>query len=76
MSKERLTVVLDPEIRKKIKIKAIEKNITVSEVVEECVRGVIEKEELEEDIALTKFAEERGKTFTQKESLTHKEIWR
>ena len=55
MKKERLTVVLDPEVRKKIKIKAIERNITVSEVVEECVRGVIEKEELEEDTALIKF---------------------
>jgi len=76
MNKERLTVVLDPEVRKKIKIKAIERNMTVSEVVEEYVREIIEKEELDEDIALTKFAEEREKTFTQKESLTHEEIWR
>ena len=36
MKKERLTVVLDPVIRKMVKIKAVERNISVYEVVEEC----------------------------------------
>jgi len=76
MNKERLTVVLDPEIRKKIKIKAIERNITVSEVVEECIRGVIERDDFEEDAALIKFAQVREKTFKQEESLSHDEVWR
>jgi hypothetical protein len=76
MNKERLTVVLDTEIRKKIKIKAAERDVTVSKIVEEYLKSMLEKEELEEDIALIKLAEERGKTFSKKESLTHDEIWR
>ena len=76
MRKERLTVVLDPEVRKKVKIMAVERNVTVSEVVEEYLRNMIAKEELEEDIALAKFAEDREKSFSEKESLTHDEVWR
>ena len=45
------------------------------EIVEEYLSSMIEKEELEEDIALIKFAEEREKTFMEKESLTHDEVW-
>jgi plasmid stability protein len=76
MDKERLTVVLDPEIRKKIKIKAAEKDVTVSEIVEKYLRNMLEKEELEEDEALIKFAKGREKTFSKKESLSHDEVWR
>ena len=36
---------------------------------------MIEKEESKEDIALTKFAKKREKTFLEEESLTHDEIW-
>jgi len=75
MKKERLTVVLDPEIRKKVKITAAEKDVSVSEVVEGYLKSMIEREELKEDIALTKFAEEREKTFSEDESLTHDEVW-
>jgi hypothetical protein len=75
MKKERLTVVLDPEIRKRIKVKAAERDVLVSEVVEGYLRNMMEKEELEEDIALTKFAEEREKTFSEKEFLTHDGVW-
>ena len=73
--KGKIAVVLDPEVRKKVKIKAVERDVPVSEVVEECLRKMIEREELEEDIALTKFAEEREKSFSEKESLTHDEVW-
>jgi hypothetical protein len=62
MKKERLTVVLNPELRKRLKIKAAERDVTVSEVVEGYLKNMLEKEELEEDIALSKFAEEREKT--------------
>jgi DNA helicase TIP49 (TBP-interacting protein) len=75
MKKERLTVILNTNIRKRIKIKAAERDISVSEIVEEYLSSMIEKEELEEDMALIKFAEEREKTFTEKESLTHDEVW-
>ena len=57
MNKERLTVVLNPEIRRKIKIKAAEKDVTVSEIVEEYLKNMLEKEDLEEDRALIEFAE-------------------
>ena len=76
MNKERLTVVLDPEIRRKIKIKAAEKDVTVSEIVEEYLKNMLEKEDLEEDRALIKFAEGREKTYSKKESQSHDEIWR
>ncbi len=46
MNKERLTVVLDPEIRRKIKIKAAEKDVTVSEIVEKYLKNMLEKEDL------------------------------
>lgn len=75
MNKERLTVVLDPEVRKKIKIKAAEKNITVSEIVEQYIKSMLEKEDLKEDIALFKIAGEREKTFNQKKPLSHDEVW-
>jgi len=75
MKKERLTVVLNTNIRKRIKIKAAERDISVSEIVEEYLSSMMEKEELEEDIALIKFAEKREKTFVEKESLTHDEVW-
>jgi len=75
MKKERLTVVLDPVIRKMVKIKAVERDISVSEVVEEYLKIILEREEFEEDIALTKFAEEREKTFSKDESKTHNEVW-
>jgi len=75
MKKERLTIVLNPELRKRIKIKAAERDVTVSEIVEGYLRNMLEKEELEEDIALSKFAKERDKTYTEKESLTHEETW-
>jgi hypothetical protein len=75
MQKERLTVVLKPELRRRIKIKAAERDLTVSEVVQEYLESMLEKEEIEEDIALSKFAEEREKTFTKTESLTHDEVW-
>ena len=76
MNKERLTVVLDPEIRRKIKIKAAEKDVTVSEIVEKYLKNMLEKDELEEDKALIKFAEGREKTYSKKESLSHDEVWR
>lgn len=75
MKKERLTVVLNPELRKRIKIKAAERDVTVSEVVEEYLKNMLEKEEFDEDIALSKFAEEREKTFIEQESLTHNDVW-
>ena len=75
MKKERLTVVLNPELRKRLKIKAAERDVTVSEVVEGYLKNMLEKEELEEDIALSKFAEEREKTYTGQESLTHDDVW-
>ncbi|MCL5069778.1 MAG: DUF6364 family protein [Actinobacteria bacterium] len=76
MKKERLTIVLNPELRKRIKIKAAERDVTVSEVVEGYLKNMLEKEELEEDIALSKFAEEREKTYTRQESLAHDDVWR
>jgi hypothetical protein len=75
MKKERLTIVLNPELRKRIKIKAAERDVTVSEIVEGYLSNMLEKEELEEDIALSKFAEEREKTYIMKESLTHEDTW-
>ena len=75
MKKEILTIVLNSDIRKRIKIKASERDVSVSEIVEEYLSNMIEKEELEEDIALIKFAEEREKTFNKKESLIHDEFW-
>lgn len=76
MNKERLTVVLDPEIRRKIKIKAAEKDVTVSEIVEKYLINMLEKEDLEEDKALAKFARGREKTYSKKDSLSHDEVWR
>ena len=76
MKKERLTVVLNPEIRKMVKLRAVEKDTSVSEIVEEYLWKMLEKEELEEDIILTKFAEEREKTFSKDESIAHDEVWR
>jgi predicted transcriptional regulator len=75
MNKERLTIVLDPEIRRRIKIKAAEKDSTVSEIVEKCIKDLLEKEELEEDRALNELAVKREKTYSESQSLEHDEVW-
>jgi predicted transcriptional regulator len=75
MKKERLTIVLDPEIRRKIKIRAAEKDSTVSEIVENYIRDLLEKEELAEDKALYKLAVEREKTYSDEQSLEHDQVW-
>ena len=48
----------------------------MSEIVEKYLKNMLEKEDLEEDKALIKFAEGRKKTYSKKESLSHDEIWR
>jgi hypothetical protein len=75
MNKERLTIVLDPEIRRKIKIKAVEKDSTVSEIVENYIKDLLQKEEIAEDKVLYKLAVEREKTYSEDQSLEHDEIW-
>jgi predicted transcriptional regulator len=75
MNKERLTIVLDPEIRRRIKIKAAEKDSTVSEIVEKCIKDLLEKEELEEDRALNELAVKREKTYSESQSPGHDEVW-
>ena len=76
MKKERLTIVLDPEIRRKIKIKAAEKDSTVSEIVENCIKDLLEKEEMAEDRALNKLAVKRENTYSESQSLEHDEVWK
>ena len=75
MQKEKLTVVLKPELRRRIKIKAAERDLLVTEIVQEYLESMLEKEEIEEDIALSKFTEGREKTFAETESLTHDDAW-
>lgn len=67
--------MLDPEIRRRIKIKAAEKDSTVSEIVEKCIKDLLEKEELEEDRALNELAIKREKTYSESQSLEHNEVW-
>jgi metal-responsive CopG/Arc/MetJ family transcriptional regulator len=68
----RINVVLEKPLYDAVERFAKKEGISLSSKVRDLVREALE---IEEDIALVHFAEEREKTFSKKKSLKHDEVW-
>ncbi|MEA3313263.1 MAG: antitoxin, RHH family protein [Caldisericota bacterium] len=70
--KPRVNVVLDKNIYNVIKSLSGSEDMSMSSTIRDLVKEALE---LREDIVLSKFAEEREKTFDKSKALSHKENW-
>ena len=70
--KPRVNVVLDKNIYNAVKDLSESEDMSMSSTIRDLVKEALE---LREDIALSKFAEEREKTFDRTKALSHKEVW-
>ncbi len=70
--KPRVNVVLDKGLYKIIKDLSESEEISISSTVRDLIKEAIE---LREDVALSKFADERKKTFEKAKALSHDEVW-
>jgi predicted DNA-binding protein len=68
----RINVVVEKPLYAVIDEISKERGISKSMVVRDLVMQAIE---LREDIALVRFADERGNSFDKSKALTHKEVW-
>lgn len=68
----RVSVVLEKPLYKKIEYLAKREGVSMSLKVRDLVKEAVE---LEEDVALSVFAEEREQTFKEDEALKHEDIW-
>lgn len=68
----RINVAVDKSIYSIIETVAKEKGVSMSMVTRELIKEALE---INEDIYLASFAEEREKTFSKGTSLSHEEVW-
>jgi hypothetical protein len=68
----RVNVVLEKPLYRKIEALAKRDGVSLSLKVRDLVKEALE---VEEDMALSAFAESREKTFKKKEALKHTEVW-
>ena len=68
----RINVAVDKSLYSIIETLAKEKGISMSMVTRELIKEGLE---INEDIVLASFAEEREKTFDKDKSLSHEEVW-
>lgn len=68
----RINVVFEKPLYSTIERLAIKEGISLSLKVRDLVKEALE---IEEDIALSAFAEKREKTFTKSKALKHHEVW-
>ncbi len=68
----RINVAVDKSLYSIIETLAKEKGISMSMVTRELIKEALE---INEDIVLASFAEEREKTFDKDKSLSHEEVW-
>jgi predicted DNA-binding protein len=68
----RINVVLDNNLYKNIQFLAETEGVSLSAKVKELIKEALE---VQEDLYLAAFAEEREKTWDKSTALTHDEIW-
>ena len=68
----RINVVLEKPLYNTIERLATKEGISLSTKVRDLIKEALE---IEEDIALSEFAEKREQTFTKSKSLKHDEVW-
>ncbi len=69
----RINVTLEKSIYSIIETLAKEKGVSISMFTRELIKEALE---INEDILLANFAEEREKTFETQKSLSHEEVWK
>jgi len=68
----RINVVLDDNLFKNIQFLAETEGVSLSAKVKDLIKEALE---VQEDLYLASFAEEREKTWDKSTALTHDEIW-
>ena len=68
----RINVVLDDNLYKNIQFLAETEGVSLSAKVKDLIKEALE---VQEDLYLATFAEEREKTWDKSTTLTHDEIW-
>ncbi len=69
----RINVSLEKSIYSIIQTLAKEKGVSISMFTRDLIKEALE---INEDILLANFAEEREKTFEKQKSLSHDEVWK
>jgi hypothetical protein len=68
----RINVVLTPRIYADVQTISVAKGLSMSSVVEDLIEDALE---IQEDIALAAFADERKKSLKKSELISHKKAW-
>ena len=70
--KPRINIVLDDFLYQNVRFLAEKDNISLSAKVRDLLKEALE---IQEDIALSRFAEEREKLWDDSKALTHDDVW-
>ena len=70
--KPRVNIVLDDFLYQNVRFLAEKDNISLSAKVRDLLKEALE---IQEDIALSRFAEEREKSWDDSKALTHDDVW-
>jgi len=68
----RVNVVLDNSLYQNVRLLAEKENVSLSAKVRDLLKEALE---IQEDIALSGFAEEREKSWDDSKALTHDDVW-
>jgi len=68
----RINVVLDDSIYRDVKFLAEKDGVSLSSKVKDLIKDALE---IQEDIYLASFAEEREKTLDESSTLSHEDVW-
>ena len=68
----RINVVLDVSLYKNVRLLAEKDNVSLSSKVRDLIREALE---IQEDIALSAFAEKREKSWNDSRALSHNDVW-
>ncbi len=68
----RINIVLDNFLYQNVRLLAKKDNVSLSAKVRDLLKEALE---IQEDIALSGFAEEREKSWNDSKSLTHDDLW-
>jgi hypothetical protein len=68
----RINIVLDNSLYRNVQLLAKKDNVSLSAKVRDLLKEALE---IQEDIALSGFAEEREKSWNDAKALTHDDVW-
>jgi len=68
----RINIVLDNFLYQNVRLLATKDNVSLSAKVRDLLKEALE---IQEDVALSRFAEEREKSWDDSKALTHDDVW-